>query len=175
MDHDLAVAQLSSTFLNTLSFFETPEFQKIKHDVTSFTHMVTSLDRDVTANLSSIPIHPYERLKYDYFGPDYTYNKTIDDIEDPGDFYREKSLEFLKNKRKELLSTSFHNLTCCEEDRIYTAFTITSGEQILPDRARQRSYIEFLELARSIPIDSITDENCMVIGRKLLAEFVKTI
>ena len=80
-----------------------------------------------------------------------------------------------KNKSKELMSTTFHNLTCCEEEKCYTAFVFNSGGRIVSDHQKQKDYIEFLEIARNIPIDSINEQNYMSIAKKLIGHYVKTI
>ena len=108
MDHDTIVSQLSTTFSKTLSFLETPEFENIRGNITSLTHMVTSLEQEVAASLSAIPIHPYDKIKYDYFGSDYSF-KCLDDLEEPEDIPREHCVDYIKNKSKELMSTTFHN------------------------------------------------------------------
>lgn len=166
--------QLSSRLVCTLSAFESPEFQQIRQDFSSLTHAITSLEQEVTSSLSAIPLHPYERLKYDYFGPDYNF-KTIDDLEEPTDIPHEKCLDILKQKYKDIISTSYHNLTCCEEEKIRTVFTICSGDKILPDHDTQKKYIEFLEIARNIPIDSVTNDNYQQIAKKLIGAYFKII
>jgi hypothetical protein len=174
MYSDTVVNQLSSTFYKTLSFLETPEFQNIKGDLTSLTHLVTSLEQEVTGTLSAIPVHPYDQLKYQYFDVDYRF-KSLDDLEEPEDLPRENCIEYIKNKNKELMSTTFHNLTCCDEEKCLTAFSFNSGGQVLPDHQKQKNYIEFLEIARNIPIDSINESNHLSIAKKLLGYYIKSV
>ena len=165
---------LSSLFSQSLTALSTPDWTNIRENLSSFTHVVTSLEQTVESCLSSIPVHPYERLRYQYFGPDYKF-KTLEDIEEPEKLPYEKCLEYVKQKNEEVLQTTFHNLTCCEEDQIHTAFTCCSGDKILPDYKRQGKYIEFLEMARNIPLNSITNENCQSIAKKLIAEYMRVI
>jgi hypothetical protein len=165
---------LSTIFTQSLSALSTPDWQDIKENLSSFTHAVTSLEHTVENCLSSIPVHPYERLRYEYFGSDYKF-KTLEDIEEPEKLPYEKCLEYVKQKNEEVIFTTFHNLTCSEENQIHTAFTCCSGDKVIPDHKRQGRYIEFLEMARNIPLNSITDENCQTIAKKLIAEYMRVV
>jgi hypothetical protein len=174
MDQNTIIEQLSSTFHRSLSFLETPEFDNIKNDLSSLTHTVTSLEQEVTSMLSAIPINPYERLKLNYFGPDYEF-KTLENLEEPDLIPCEECINYLGVRNKEILSTSFHNLTCCDEERVNTGFSFMSGGTVMPDHERQKRYIEFLEIARSIPIESVNQDNYMTIAKKLIGEYMKFI
>lgn len=165
---------LSTLFVQSLSTFSTPEWQNLKEDFATLTHTVTSLEQSIEASLSAIPIHPYERLKYEYFGPDHCF-KCLDDIEEPEKIPFERCIEYIKQKSDEALSTTFHNLTCCEEDKIYTAFACCSGDKLMPDHNRQKKYIEFLEIARNIPIEEITEENYMSVAKKLISQYMQVL
>ena len=168
------VETISSVFAQSLSAFTQPEWQNITEDLHSFTHLVTSLEYTVENCLSSIPTHPYDRLKYQYFESGHKF-KTLEDLEEPEKLPYEKCLEYVKQKNEEVLLTTFHNLTCCEEDQIHTAFTCCSGNKILPDFNRQGKYIEFLELTKNISLEDITNENCQSIAKKLIAEYMKIV
>ncbi len=168
------VETLSGIFTQSLSSFRATDWLNVKEDLGTLTHVVTSLEHTVESCLSSIPSHPYERLKYNYFGPDYQF-KTLQDIEEPEKIPYEKCLEYIKQKNEQVMFTTFHNLTCDEENKIYTAFMCCSGDKFIPDHQRQKKYIEFLEIARNIPITSITSENCNGIAKKLIAEYMRVI
>lgn len=174
MDQNTLINELSTTMEFHLSAFESQEITNIIGNLDTLTHAVTSLEESVHAMLSGIPVHPYERIKYDYFGPDYQF-KTLEDLEDPREIDHQKCVEILRGSTNHLYSTTFHNLTCCEEHKCQTAFTKMSGDLIVEDHEKQKNYIEFMELARSIPIDSITDDNCLEIARKLLGHYTRII
>lgn len=165
---------LSGLLTQSLSAFLSPEWQSVKEDLATLTSTVTSLEQSIESSLSGIPIHPYERLKYEYFGPDYCF-KCLDDVEEPEKVPWERCLEYIKQKNDEILSTTFYNLTCNEEDRVDTAFACCSGEKLIPDHDRQKKYIEFIEMARNIPLNSITDENYMSVAKKLVAQYVQVL
>jgi len=168
------VETLSTIFTQSLSSFYTTDWGNVKEDLSTLTHVVTSLEHTVDCCLSSIPAHPYERLKYNYFGPDYQF-KSLEDLEEPEKIPYEKCLEYIKQKNEEVLFTTFHNLTCDEENKIYTAFMCCSGDKLIADHQKQKKYIEFLEIARNIPLRSVTSENYNSIAKKLIAEYMRVI
>ena len=172
MDQNTIINELSCTMALHLSAFETQDFTNAIKSLDSLTHSVTSLESSVNALLSGIPVHPYERIKYDYFGSDYGF-KTLDDLEDPIGMDHLKNIEILKKSAEDLYSTTFHNLTCCEDDKCGTAFSKMSCDKLVEDHQKQKNYIEFLEIARSIPIDSVTETNCSEIARKLLGYYTR--
>lgn len=174
MDQNTLINELSTTMAFHLSAFETQEFADIVDNLGTLTHAVTSLEESVNAMLSGIPLHPYERIKYDYFGPDHQF-KNFEDLEDPREIDNQKCIEILKCSTDHLYTTTFHNLTCCDEHKCQTAFTKMSGDSIVEDHQRQKNYIEFMEMARNIPVDSITDDNCVEIARKLLGYYTRII
>lgn len=174
MNSNTVIDQLSSLFSSALTALQSPEFLNLKHDLTSLTHTVTSLEEEVTASLSAIPIHPYERIKYEYFGPDYTF-KTLDDLEEPEDIPVQECINALKEKNKDLMSTTFHNLTCCEEEKCMTAFSYTSGDCVVPDYEKQKNYIEYIEIVKSIPLDSINADNYLSIAKKIIGHYFKIV
>jgi hypothetical protein len=174
MTSNTIVDQLSSLLTATLTSLQTPEFLEFKNDLTSFTHTITSLEQEMTASLSAVPVHPYERLKYSYFGPNHEFKK-IEDLQEPDEIPLDNCLEYIKSKNKELMSTSFHNLTCCVEERVDTAFTQMSCDCVVPDYDKQKNYIEFVEMVRNIPLDSITDFNYLPIAKKIISEYIKVV
>jgi hypothetical protein len=166
MDYNSFLTTLSSS----LSVLQTPEFSNLKENLHSFTHTITSLEHEVTAAISAIPAHPYERLKYQYFGPDYEF-KTIDDVEEPVSIDSMECVEFLKKENEDLTCTL---VECATSQNFFdTAFTFLSGDVKVPNYKRQKDCIEFLEIAKSIPIDKINDENCFSIARKLIGLYLK--
>jgi hypothetical protein len=175
MNQNTLIDELSSTLYKGLSFLETPEFQEATQNFNTLVDRVTSLEQEVTSSLSAIyTVHPFDRMKEEYFGTDYKF-KSIDDLEEPDHLDCEECAEYFKLKSKELASTSVHNLTCCEEEKITTAFSFMSGDHLVSDCTKQKNYIEFIEMARNIPIDSINEDNYVAIGKKLVSQLMKAI
>lgn len=175
---------LQNTFLNNLSAVlqsaltavQTPEFTSLENNLISALQLkpdLTQLDAIIN-ELSSIPLHPYEHLLWEHFEPDHKF-KTIDDVEDPGDIPTEQCIKYITQKEQELGSTIFHNLTCCPEHRVTSGFEVLSGNKVLCDIQKQKNYLEFFEMIRQIPLNSITPENSNIIFNKIVGEYIKVI
>jgi hypothetical protein len=134
---------------------------------------ITQLDSFID-NLPSIPLHPYQKLIWQHFPSDYKF-KTIDDVPEPESIPVQESLEFLTKKEKEISKTMFHNLTCCPEHFLRSGFEVLSGDEIVCDIDRQKNYLEFIEMIRQIPVESITEKNCSSLTKKILSEYFKVV
>jgi hypothetical protein len=129
--------------------------------------------------LSSVPIHPYDRLKYDYFDTDHQF-KTINDIETPESFCIHTCIATLTGaheQQQQQFATHYDYLDKFEEhSNLGHAFaTITEDGQFVVDKERTKNFIEFHEIVRTIPIDSITQENSLEIAHKLLNHYTKIV
>lgn len=130
-------------------------------------------------SLSGVPIHPYERLKYDYFG-DVNYKfKTIDDIEPPKDFCINtciSSLTSITQKQQEQFNTKLQYIDQIHDmPNIEHAFTSLSStdtqDHFIVDVEQTKNFIEFNEILRTIPVESITQENSLEIAHKILNHY----
>lgn len=173
------IQNLSSVLQNSLTAFQTPEFlnatgilQTAIQQLTSVTQLV-ELD-SLVDSLSSIPLHPYQNLLWKHFEPGYKF-KTIDDIPEPDAIPTTECLRYISKKEQEISKTIFHNLTCCPEHQLHSAFEFLSGEQIVCNIEKQKNYIEFIEMLRQIPLDSITLENSNVLTKKIVAEYMRVL
>lgn len=165
---------LSCVIHNTLSALSTPEFLNTQNSLISALQQkpdLTQLDT-VICELTSIPFHPYEHLLWEHFEPDHKF-KTIDDIEDPGEIPVEQCLKHMSQKEQELGKTLIHNLTSSSEMCIRSGFEKLSGNYIVCDIERQKNYLEFFEMVRNIPVETITSQNCQTIINKIVAEYIR--
>jgi len=143
---------------------------------------VTTLELLSALNsLSGVPIHPYERLKYDYFG-DVNYKfKTIDDIEYPENFCINtciSSLTSITQKQQEQFNTKLQYLDQIHDiPNVEHAFTTLSStdtkDYFIVDTEQTKNFIEFNEILRTIPIESITPENSLVLAHKILSHYTR--
>jgi hypothetical protein len=174
MDLTTYTQQLTSLLQDTLSSFNTPEFLSTKNELLSSLALNNTLSaiNSIVRELTSVPVHPYDILLCKHFDLDHKF-KTIDDIPDPGTIPLEECIQFLKEKGKEINKTTFHNLTCQPEEQLTSVYQTLSNDKIICDIEKEKNYLEFFEMMRQIPIDSITEENCDVIGNKILAEYLR--
>ncbi len=141
---------------------------------------MTSLDCVLSAvmlsaqqQLSATPINPYEALKQQLFPCDYKF-PTIDDVEVPKSVTLEgmiASIEDIeKQYQKNLIETQINSdmYEVHEPDGYLSILAECSGEDcFVVTEEKQKGYIEYIELIRSTDIDSVNQDNCRDIARKL--------
>jgi len=130
-------------------------------------------------DLSATPVHPYEKLKFDHFDTDYKF-KTINDIETPENFCINTCIATLTsaNEQQQLQHADHCNHLdmlddCCNVGHAFA--TLNKDGEFIVDQERTKNFIEFHEIVRTIPIDSITRENSLEIAHKLLSHYTKIV
>lgn len=120
------------------------------------------------------PIHPYQKLIYDYLGPDFK-TPSIFDLELPHTFCPITSLQRLNNINDKIFEntvTHFQHLTAGigkienEDERklmeslghAFATLSATSeGQMFVIDRNKTAKYLEFAETFRNIPVKEIVN------------------
>jgi len=153
--------------LTTLQELSSTLIQRL--NVTS-TELLSALN-----GIEDIPAHPYEKLKYEHFDTDYKF-KTIDDLDVPCSFCTTaatQSLTAISAQHETLHQTHIENLNQYETlENLGNGFAVLSGDKMVVDTSRLKNYIEFHEIVRSIPIDSINVTNCNEIMQKLINRYI---
>jgi hypothetical protein len=125
-------------------------------------------------SLSGTPIHPYDQLKYEHFDTDYQF-KTIDDLEIPSDFCIHActaALTSICQQQHEQHIDHFDRIDDMDNHpHLGNAFAVLSGDEFVVDKEKLKSFIEFHEIVRSIPVESITRENSLELAHKLLSHY----
>jgi hypothetical protein len=178
IDYGSVMQALSSTLQATMTAFNNPTFRRTTQELLSNLSLtqaftLSSIDQ-VTAALSSIPMHPYQRLLWEYFEPDHKF-KTIDDVPEPDFIPVDETLKYIEQKTNSLNQTALHNLTCCPEQQIRTGFGFLSAGEVVYDLEKQKNYLEFFEMVRRIDPQTLTMENINTINKKIIAEYLKVI
>lgn len=160
--------QISSSFG---SFFE----QNAQGD-SSFAKLLSAAQ--AVQELSGIPVHPYERMKYELFGEGHKF-KTIDDISIPENFNLKSLTESLHE-----VSHQFRDTTLSAASAFATYAESTSGinfdlanmsydtpqfTSLEIDLAKKN--IEFSEVVKSLTVDQIKAQP-LEIAQKLVSHFV---
>lgn len=178
IDYNSIVKSLSASLQSAVTAFNDPSFLSTQQQLLSnlaatqaFT--LSSIDEVVNA-LSSIPLHPYQKLLHDYFGPDYTF-KTIDEVPEPEVIPAEECVNYIQSKTRHLHTTSLHNLTCEPHLQIRSAFGYLSGDTVVYDIEKQKNYLEFFEMVRRIDPSTLTTDNVQSISKKIIGEYLKVI
>jgi hypothetical protein len=125
-------------------------------------------------SLSAIPLHPYDRLVHEHFGPGYTF-PTIDDIQMPLDFCIHTTISKLTSintKQKELHDAHYTEMECLHDHtHIGNAFATLSGDTFVVNNEQVKKYIEFHEIVKSIPVERINSIEAPIIAQKLLHHY----
>jgi hypothetical protein len=123
--------------------------------------------------LSATPINPYQALKTQLFPPDYKF-PTIDDVEVPEwvtlDGMISKIQEIETTYQKNLIETQVNadKYIVQEPDGYLSILAECSGDNcFVVTEEKQKNYIEYLELINSTDIDSVNQDNCREIAKKL--------
>lgn len=123
--------------------------------------------------LSATPINPYDALKLQLFPCDHKF-PTIDDVIIPEGITLEgmiSSIEDIeKQYQKNLIETQINpdKYSVEEQDGYLSIIAECSGSNcFVVTEEKQKGYIEYLELIRSTDIDSVNQDNCRDIAKKL--------
>jgi hypothetical protein len=125
--------------------------------------------------LSAVPFHPYERLKYNMYGPDYKniVFKTINEIPTPENFDFPQAYLQITQLNKKIQDTLSHNLTCEPHLRCDTLLNTISGNEVILKVDKQREQIEFLEMIKSMELKEATHEQLQDYAKKIISEYMK--
>ena len=146
-----------------------------------------SMTATLVTALTSAPLHPYEKLLYDYLGPNFIC-PSITDLTIPENFCPKQCLVELENVAQqvgalqtnhfarlsaEAMDTSFYGIT---SENLNNAFAVLSstakGEQYVIDADKLKQHLIFVETVKSIPVDYVL-KNPLEVAKKMLAEFTK--
>lgn len=148
-----------------------------------------TMTHDVASSLSAVPLHPYEKLIYDYLGPNFV-APTIDQYMVPIDFNPVTSvreLEKISIKASELEMTHYAHISSeamnmefdgtFETENLNNAFAVPSvdseGNQVFEiDKERLAEHLKFAEMVKNIPTDYIV-KNPIQVAKIILSEFIR--
>lgn len=153
----------------------TPEISAVIQNLFEQTNLTSTLS--ALNALSSLPLHPYDRLKYDIYGPEYKdiKFKTVDDIPTPVNFTPEVMLQAVVEKTQSLQKTLLENIDRGPELFTNTILNTVSGDKIIPNIDMHKKHIEFIELIRQIPVGTnLSNEQILNYSKKIISEFVNT-
>jgi len=125
-------------------------------------------------SLSAAPVHPYDRLIHEHFGPDHKF-PTIDDLSMPFDFSIRTTISKLTSinaKQKDIHDTHYAEMiNLHDHTHIGNAFASLSGDTFTVNTDQIKKYIEFHEVVRSIPAERINSIEAPIIAQKLLHHY----
>lgn len=128
----------------------------------------------IDAMLSSIPVHPYERLKSQYLDSN-TEFLHLTSIELPESFClssAELAFEQTMEKYNEQFELQVSALTSENIDNLYNAFSVASGDQFVIDDKRVANHLQFVQMCNSIPIQLI-DRDPVGVAQRIVSQYLK--
>lgn len=127
------------------------------------------------AALSGIPIHPYERLKYDYLGNNFACI-SIDSVEVLPNFCpiaAVSDISAISVKYNETVDCQMRALTSNTTENECNVFAELSGDQFIIKHEKIANHLSFIEMVKNIPIQAI-DANPELIAQKLISHYINT-
>jgi hypothetical protein len=113
--------------------------------------------------LSGVPAHPYDQIKYKYFGPDYQF-PTFKDLPEPVDFNPVTTFSELTCIGDSFEETITQSLTCIPEN--YNKEVITLDDELV------KKNIIFTEIVNSIKLQELVADPVKT-SHKLLSYYTK--
>lgn len=178
------VISLSSVEVNSeevLSLSAEPLYDFLAEDMKLYeltlAQILSSSDlliNEIDAMLSSIPIHPYDRLKAEYLGPDCP-TISLNDIEVPECFCLSSvscQITNIAERYSDLFDLQIQALSTDKIDQVYSAFAMPSGEDFVIDKDKTANHLQYVDMVNNIPLH-LVDENPMLVAQKLLTQYIK--
>jgi hypothetical protein len=129
--------------------------------------------RTTIKSLSAPIVHPWDGVKMTLFEPDHKF-PTIEDIEVPEEITLENIQDKIKEHTKVYKSRIMDSIANRDTftflgpfDQVSLISEVSGTDCFAVTEDRFRSYVEAVEVMRSIDIDSITEENCTEYIKKL--------
>lgn len=163
--------------------------EKAKLMIDSLVFSARQLTSTIATALTSVPVHPYERLIYEYLGPNYK-PKDIKDYSIPDSFSPFgciKELRIIAEANQQLQTTQMAVISAeasnptfdgtFDGENLNNAFaelvnTPEGKQQFVVNEARLKEYLEFMEMVKAIPIEYIV-KNPLEVAKKILSEFIR--
>jgi hypothetical protein len=145
--------------------------------IQAFLSSVRQLKHEYLSSLSSVPVHPYEKLKEQYWTAE-TKPLLIEEIEQPENFCSEtclKQISSISLNLNEQWTTQICALTCCDANQELelagNAFASLSENVFVVDQKRAENHLRFVEMIKTIPIQLI-EQQPREVAEKIVSQFI---
>jgi hypothetical protein len=136
------------------------------------------LRRELEIALSSVPIHPYERLKLEYIDPEIP-AVTIEQLSSKKDFCPKTcmssicsiSINLNNNVMSHFFTVTSSELTAMECNAFIQLSSTQNGEQFVVNKKRAGGYLSMLEMIKHIPI-SLIEREPNETAKKILSHYI---
>ena len=150
------------------------QLSKINTQIDSMLSATAVIRNKVKEHIENVPIHPYERWRYQYLDPKKPV-RTIFDLKFAPDFNpitATQQISALNKKYYDLSMLQLQSLTATDIEPALNIFATLSGNKFIVDEERMRRHIEFHELVRTIPLTEI-ENRPFETACKLVNEFIE--
>lgn len=185
VEQDFAAIESTQKFTTLLQ----KDKEKAKLMIDSLVSSARQMTSTITTALTSVPVHPYEKLIYEYLGPNYK-PKEIQDYSIPDSFN-----PFVCTKQLRIAAEANHQLQMTQmsvlsseamnptfdgtfaTENLNNAFaepvdTLNGEQQFVINEARLKEHLEFMEMVKNIPKEYIL-KNPLEVAKKMISEFIR--
>lgn len=129
--------------------------------------------------LTSVPTHPYEKLKHEYLNTPECSANTFENLPPVTNFNQDvmsKQLSAIREKIRNDFQIKIPSLTSVnllQQPELMNVFSVLSGEKYVVDKAKVAKHLQHIEMIKSIPLDQI-QKNPIEIAQKVITHFIAT-
>lgn len=150
------------------------EIAGLKQTIQTLLSSVREARESSSTALSASFLHPFEKLKLEYLGPD-AVPLRIDDICVPFDFTFQSIVPALSCVKESQQALVDQQMAILQKEgpnhpHIGNAFAVLSGDQLVIDREKTAKHLQFVDMISKIPIETIISDPLNV-ARKVLWKF----
>jgi hypothetical protein len=159
---------------NTLHDFVAGDLALVEHTISQLLSATDLLCLELDHALSSVPAHPYDRLRYEYLEPN-TQTISLSDIPDPINFCLSSiscEISAIADKYGDLFDLQVQALTAGRAQEVYSAFAMPSGDSFVIDKQQTARHLQFVDMVNHIPIQMI-EEDPILVAKKILTQYTK--
>lgn len=194
IDHNelIVEAQKEDISIGTVHDFTTllqADKQKAQKIISKLVSSAKEITSTITNSLTSVPIHPYEKLIYEYLGPKFV-PKSIHEYSIPDNYnpYKcIKDLRVISEANHQLQMSQMAQLTAEAMQPTFDGTFVTENlnnafaepvigsdgkQQFVINEVRLKEHLEFVEMVKAIPTDYIF-KNPIEVAKKMLSEFIR--
>jgi hypothetical protein len=160
--------------INTLHNFVADDLALVEQTISQLLSATDLLSLELDHALSSVPAHPYERLKYEYLGSD-SQPILLNNVPEPVDFCLSSiscQISAIADKYGDVFDLHFQALTAGRVEEVYSAFAMPSGDCFVIDKQQTANHLQFVDMINHIPLEMIEADPVMV-AKKILTQYTK--
>jgi hypothetical protein len=162
--------------LSTLSEIVRQDRMEVQQQLDDLLAEAESLHKIIEEANVDLHVHPWEKFSAECIDPN-TPPLTLDEISIMPDFSVSKCVTHFEkigdniNELADIHLSSVENENISNEN-IGNMFAVLSGDRFIVDRTKASNFIQFTDLLRNLPLDTI-ESNSLEIAQKVLSHYIK--